>query len=360
MGERELRFVSGISHDLMRWALGQDPVRDAFAEQRFCRAVVLENGEHLAAVLATDLAGPGTTLFVPGEDAVPAGGPVVVGYGGSLGEPGAELSLNDEFYLQTQAYGVSEYISVLGPTVVRIAEFGDFPAYLADADRARAEGVFADFLTYPVIQLADLSALGAGPLQDGPRTRLYVAADGGVSTAPGGRRIGEPGDGLDRLEAAWAAINAESDQPCAVCLGAVVDEAERSCALASRPWLGRYLAAVAGIRDLRARGCFDVRVSGFGDRLLPALAEVLSPADATSAALPLLLWTRDAAYVTGERTFKLDLDAGKLAEALLVTGSVDAAAEHATSSLGLTEEAAREALHLVNGACLTTEPAGAR
>lgn len=47
--------------------------------------------------------------------------------------------------------------------MIRVTDPEDFDAYLGDADRARASGVFAEFATNPVIALADLPGLGAGP-----------------------------------------------------------------------------------------------------------------------------------------------------------------------------------------------------
>ncbi|MFI2032958.1 daptide biosynthesis RiPP recognition protein [Streptomyces buecherae] len=293
--------------------------------------VVLENPEHLPALLASDVVDNATTVFVPGRSGR-TDGPVIVGYEGSLSEPGAEFSHDPGFYLQIQAYGISEYMSVVGPTLVRVANSTDFETYLRDADRTRHEGVFAEFLTNPVIQLADLPALGAGPEGDGPSLRLHVGRTGEVSTSPGGTRLGTVGEGLDRVAAEWARINAEGTQPCAVCLGGWLPEPIRASGLAERPWLGRYLATLHGIRDLRARGLDVTGVSGFGGRLVAALRELPEPADAVDPALPLLLWTDDAVYAHSSshgRSFKLDRDIAELAEILLVCGSVEAGARFA-------------------------------
>ncbi|BFO21408.1 hypothetical protein SHKM778_77960 [Streptomyces sp. KM77-8] len=223
-------------------------------------------------------------------------------------------------------------MSVIGATLVRVTDVSDFDEYVADADQARDQGTFTEFVTSPSVQLADLSALGAGPACDGPRTRLYAGPSGSLSTSPGGAPLGHVGDELAALDTRFDAINAGSPHPCAVGLGDRVPEDVRTKALAERPWLGRYLAAIDAVRELRARGVDEVRVSGFGHRLWAASAEVARPADATDPTVPLLLWTDETAYVhcrAPGRTFQLDLAAGILAEALLVNGSVEEANRYA-------------------------------
>ncbi|MFE7839144.1 daptide biosynthesis RiPP recognition protein [Streptomyces sp. NPDC057474] len=291
--------------------------------------VVLEDARHLDALLASDLVGDRTLVFSPGGSTGP-----VVGYEGSLAEPGGDLSINDAFFLQTQDYGSAGYMSVIGATLVRIVEQADFEAYLDDADRARAEGTFQSFVISPAVQLADIAALGGSSPADGPRTRLYAHADGSLSVSPWGARLGTLGDGLARLDAEWHRLGRDGAHPCALALGRAVPETLGAAAAAERPWLGRYLAAVDALRELQARGIAEARVSGFGGRLAPAL-DGMGDADAHDAVgtdVPLLLWTQDEAYVhivDGKRTFKVDHTAGAVIEALLVCGSVEAADAYA-------------------------------
>lgn len=332
--------MSAARRHLMSWGVGRALPGRPGQEDAGAATVVLENPRHLAEVLGSDLVGPHTVVLTPGRapERADVPGPLVVGYQGSLSEPGGDLSIDDSFFLQTQDYATSAYMSVIGATLVRVTEEADFEAFLADADRARAEGEFAAFATDPAVQLADVSALGAGPASDGPATRLYVGEEGGLSTSPWGRRLGVLGDGFASVVAAWDRANAETAHPCAVALGDTVPEDVRTAALTERPWLGRYLAALAAVRELRARGLDGVRVSGFGGRLAPdpagtsGAAGPSGAADADDAGLPLLLWTDEAAYVHAPgagRTFRVGLQAGVLAETLLVCGSLDAAAEHA-------------------------------
>ncbi|GAA3800631.1 hypothetical protein GCM10022403_038650 [Streptomyces coacervatus] len=322
--------MSEIKERLMVWATGRDSRPPAAPDgntgtgaQIGCRTVVVESADHLAPVLASDIVGPDTTVFAP-----EGSGDGVVGCGGSAAESGAEFSLGTDFYLQVQSYGISGYMSVIGPTLVRVADTADLEAYVADADRARQEGVFPDFLASHVTQLADLPALGAAAEGSGPALRLYVAANGALSTSPGGLPLGRAGDGLAAVEAEWNRINDHAGAPCAVSLGAVVPGAVRAAALAQRPWLGRYLVALDALRNLSGRAVTGAAVSGFGGRCAAHLAEVTHPADATGAEVPLLLWTDDAAYVhvpADGRMLRLRREAAALVETLLVCGSVDAA-----------------------------------
>ncbi|MGW6545005.1 daptide biosynthesis RiPP recognition protein [Streptomyces massasporeus] len=327
--------MSVARRHLMSWGVGGALPGRADSMYEGAATVVLETPGHLPALLGSDLVGPHTVVLCPGAPGHADGqeaSPLLIGYEGSLSEPGGDMSVDDDFFLQSQDYATSAYMSVIGATLIRVMEEADFDAFLADADRARAEGEFAAFVTDPAVQLADVSALGAGPAGDGPRTRLYVGPEGELSTSPCGTRLGSLGDGFASVVAEWDRVNAGSAHPCAVALGATVPEDTRERALAERPWLGRYLAALVAVRELRARGLAGIRVSGFGGRLVAAAADRADAADACASERPLLLWTDEAAYVhspAAGRTFQVSRAAGELVETLLVSGSLDAAVGHA-------------------------------
>lgn len=327
---------------LMSWGSGTfDPAGDDTAGPA-ARTIVLASADLAPDMAGSDVAGPATVVFAP-TGAEHSAGAQLVEYEGSVAESGEELSVGEDFFVQIQDYATSEYMSALGPTLVRILEEGDFTAYLADADAARDAGTFREFLVSPAVQLADLPGLGADPHGDGPRRRLFVAESGAASTSPTGVELGVLGDGIEALTTRWQQINAGGSPGCAVCLGAVVDEAQRAGALAQRPWLGRYLAAVAARRDLSARGVTGAQVSGFGNRLTSAASDVADPADDTGVDVPLVLWTAEAVYVhhpVDSRTFELNRPAGELAELLAVCGSLAAATEFADAGQ-LGEVAAR-------------------
>ncbi|WP_159789353.1 daptide biosynthesis RiPP recognition protein [Streptomyces sp. NHF165] len=346
--------MSRLKRHVMSWGTGRPGPLGGGLPARGAATVVLEDEAHLGAVLDGGLAGPGGVVLVPGgEEAtrdaeVPGGpdgtdGPVrIAGYTGSLSEPGGDMSLADTFYLQTQDYATSAYMSVIGATLIRITEEADFEAFLADADDARASGEFASFVTDPAVQLADVTALGAGRHGDGPALRLHVDAEGAVSTAPGGTRLGVPGDGLDALDAAWEQANAEAAHPCAVALGGIVPGAVRDAALDERPWAARYLVALDAVRELRARGASGVRASGFGGRALPALGDADDARESADPTVPLVLWADGGAPAPGAaggsgetgyvhcprtgRTLRVSPAGAQLAEAVVVHGSAEAAA----------------------------------
>lgn len=284
--------------------------------------IVAEDPDHVEALLAGDCVDDDSVILSPDEHPDPR----VVRYRGSLTVPGDEGSINDELFLQTQEYRSCPYVSVLGPTFVRITHPTDLDVFLRDADAARATGQIADYLLEPALRVADGCALGESAGGAGPRSRLVVRGGGEVSTSPTGTALGAVGDGLAELVRRHDEINDAATQPCAVSLGAVVDDQVRTQALDSRPWLGRYLAGVDAIKALRARGGTGLHLSGFGHRLSSAV-EGIDARDETSPLL--LLWSDDAAYVVEpatRRTVRIALRTGALVEAILVAGSVEAAA----------------------------------
>lgn len=322
-----------IKRALMTWGTGRDHIGGP-PPATGTAVAVLETADTLPAVLAAGLVGATGTVFVGGtDDAGPGsrapGRPRVVGYRGSAAEPGEELSVGDDFFLQIQDYATSEYMSLLGPTLIRLCAPQDLEALLADADRARGTGEFAAFATNPAVQFADRSAYAGDPTAvDGPSLRLWVDADGAVSTSPDGALLGDVSDGPAAIAAAWREINRASARPCAVSLGRAVPEAVRVAALAVRPWLPDYLAALEALKDLHARGHHDVQVSGFGGRRSPALAGVDGP-EGPAGGAPVLLWTdRDSFLVEPRagRSFRIDPATADAVESLVALGSIEAAA----------------------------------
>jgi hypothetical protein len=350
--------IGRVGRHLRSWFTGRpvpgEPIRD------YCATVVLEDAGHCAALAEAGVLGPDSVVLVPEGQLPTDEAPAVnaVGYTGSFGEPGSDIAVAQTIFVQTQDYSTSPYMTLMGTTLVRITGTVDFEAFLADADLAREEGRMADFVVSPAVQIADVPSIGAGAAGDGPRMRLYVGPDGELSTAPGGLRLGTVGDPVESLDAQWRRINADSAHPCAVGLGAVLDEQVRCAALDERPWLGRYLDALDLHRDLAGRGITEVRVSGFGGRLVPDLAALADDRDCDGTGGPLLAWTPDVCYLRAPgsgRLFTLGRQAAEIAEALLVCGSVDAAA-------GYVDRAALERVSVVlqrNGIALATPVAGA-
>ncbi|WP_328583401.1 daptide biosynthesis RiPP recognition protein [Streptomyces sp. NBC_00370] len=319
-------LIGRVGRHLRSWVTGRPPLGDTAGPG--VATVVLEDPGHLTAVLGSDVVGPRTLVLVPGEQdgEEHASGATVIGYEGSLSEPGDDASVGDVLFLQVQDYSTSPYMSLLGTTLVRVAGETDFETFLADADTAKTEGTFAAFAVSPAVQLADLPALGGREPGDGPGTRLYVNREGDVSISPQGVRLGTAGDSAAALGAEWDRLNSESPADGSVALGAALPEEVRGPAVRQRPWLARYLAALDVQRDLQGHGVTDARVSGFGRRLVPALDAVTDAHDAVDPGAPFLSWTPEKAYVRVpglDRTFQLGRRAAQITEMLLVHGSVE-------------------------------------
>ncbi|GAB3169552.1 daptide biosynthesis RiPP recognition protein [Streptomyces incanus] len=301
-----------LKENLISWAtgtsLGTPPATGT-------GTLVLADAAHIPAVIATGLIGPDTLLLAPDDGTgVPA---PATGYDGSLTEPGGEFSNGQDFFLQTHSYAASPFMTVFGPTLVRVLDEADHEAFLADADRAVTEGVFPDFLVTSSVVLADPAALGgqAAP-GDGPALRLYADHDGRLSVSPTGGVLGTVGDSLEPLVARHSQIS-----PRAAGLGRILTSAALDTASADHPHLARYLRAVNALRNFAARGITGLKVSGFGSRLAPQLAGSNARADLADPALPLVLYRDDEAYIVdGSRLFTVDVRAAQALECLIATG----------------------------------------
>ncbi|QWB24174.1 MULTISPECIES: daptide biosynthesis RiPP recognition protein [Streptomyces] len=278
--------------------------------------LVLADAAHIPAVTAAGLVGPRTLLLAP-DDGTGVLAPAV-GYQGSLTEPGDEFSNGQDFFLQTHAYAASPFMTVFGPTVIRVFDGNDFEAFLADADRALAEGVFPEFLITSSVLLADPAALSGAPdPADGPALRLYADRNGQLSTSPTGAVLGTLDDTLGTLTERFARTGSG-----AAALDAALPAGTRAEALRARPFLARYLEAVGALRGLMARGATGLRVSGFGSRLTPGLAETGADADLADPTLPIVLYgggDGEAHIVAGSRLFAVDRRAAQALECLLAT-----------------------------------------
>ena len=67
-------------------------------------------------------------------------------YRGALDEPGDEIQLADNVWLQVTDYASLQYLAVTGLTVVRLYTPDDVEAYLADVRQARRTGRISDAL----------------------------------------------------------------------------------------------------------------------------------------------------------------------------------------------------------------------
>lgn len=295
-----------------------------------CSTVLLEDAGHLDAVAESDLVGPETVLFVQGggdQDRVRA-----FDCEGSIVEPGSEFAVGDDFFLQIQDYVSTEFLPLLGPTLIRVTGADDFERFLADADTAYTDGSFQEYVVSPSVRIADLPGLGADTGSGGPRSRLYVGTHGQVSTSPTGRGLGMVDTPLRELQNRWTELNAGFQVGCSVCLADAIGEDERADALVARPWIARYLTVLDAVRTLRAQEVQKIRVSGFGGRLLPPLGDLADPADTTEPQTPVVMESGGTVYAylpASGRVLRMPPSTGHALEALTVCGSVDPATEYA-------------------------------
>lgn len=297
--------------------------------------VLVEDAAHVDRLSAALALGPGDVVFAPQRPALGSTRATVHTYRGRLAQACDRFEVNPDFVLEVQAYAVSRFLLVGGPTLVRITGAEDLDALVADAALAQQSGVFPPVHTSPAVQLADLPAFGhhpgAGPADGpdgpaqgdapgvpggGPGTRLYVRADGTVSVSAAGAtlaRVSDPALSRTGLAGAWLELAGSPDAgpnsgpiSCPVAVAHAVADERRRAVLADTLWLPRYLAAVGAIRALRSRGLLVDAVSGFGVRMSPWLPLEDGRAPSTR---PVLLWGRDGAFVvdpTSSRCVPLD------------------------------------------------------
>lgn len=301
------------------------------------QAVVVEDAGVVDELRASDLVAPDAIVFAPGEAAG------ALPYEGSIAGPGTEFVISEDFFLQVQSYAISEYVSVVGPTLVRLADAEDLDILRTDVQTALTTGSFPEFLTNPVVQLADLPALGLLDAGAGPEARLWVGADGGIAVSPSGAALGVVGDGRAGICAAWEEqLDLGADTGA---LAARVARDDLRGLLDGTPALGRFLAAVEGIRNLRARRLPLPRVSGFGTTLVPGL----DPAAGALVApgLPFLMSSAERHFLVqpgAHRVFEVGPAAAVALDAVIQLGDAagevvgaDAAASavHALSAQGI-------------------------
>jgi len=314
------------------------------------RTIIAESAELLPSLLDSDLCGPGALILCPSPHAaVLTRGTTVFPYAGSLSAVGDEILLGEGLVVEVQEYAATHELTVIGPTLTRIASENDFRSFIYDADRAKEYGSFPLVLLDPMVQLCDLCVLGGAHLCGGPRRRLLVTLAGEVKTTPFGTTLGGVEDGLSSISASWKFRRRPPGSGCPVCLSQVVPLATVDAAHQQRPWLSRYLHALNALRSAAEAGLTDLDVSGFGGRLIPELTPVRATADFTLAASdsPILLFNSHIALLhdpRSKRQFQLGPSAARLVELMLVYGDHDAAADAAVLHLEVAPYTAHSAL----------------
>ena len=187
--------------------------------------------------------GADTLVLAPrprGQDRLPAGPGTWLGVAGAFDEPGDELEVTPELWVQTIDYQSLPYLGVAGPTVVRLLSGEDAHAFLRDVELLAGGGV-PEALLHPMVELGDRCALRGEPCTSTGVGRLHVDAEGQVRTAPRGQVLGAVGDPVAGLPAAPVLRDP--------CLPADVTEV---LAGADAVAVRRFLGAVDAVRVLRA------------------------------------------------------------------------------------------------------------
>jgi hypothetical protein len=239
-----------------------------------------------------------------------------IGYRGDLDEPGDEVQVGPDLWVQTIDYAATKYLSVAGPTVIRFPDADDAHAFAKDVTTVRSRGQFNPALLHPAVEIGDRCLLMDSPCTRlGQLTRLYVDSDGVVRTAPRGLPLGSVGDRLDTLAACGQRYAAAGLDPCAP---EEISTVVRSVPLADRLM---YLNSVDAIRTMQMRTGEPWYVSGVQGRV--------AAGDDGRNVLPhrhdlLLLWS-DTAYVLFDarqhRAFTLQPEAAEIIDILLSADS---------------------------------------
>jgi len=273
--------MTGTAAALERWLTGIHSGPDGPPSQ----VVVTQRPDLIAPMIGTAAIDAAATIFFQGEGPIGAVGEVLpaqlMRFSGSF-KANDHLCLDDGVEVQNRQYGAAEFACFDMLTVLWIENSDDLSAYLRDADDAWTTGRFAHHVTHPDVIVANLAGAGGSSTHAGPADRLHVAADGAISTSPTGRPLGGAGSSGPELTDRWSQANTTSAYPDAVCLPAVVDDADRSEALSERPWMARYLVAAAAVREIRRSHRQPASVSGFGGRLSADLPRPDTP-DALTA-----------------------------------------------------------------------------
>jgi hypothetical protein len=302
-----------LADRLTAWARG-----DAAPDPAGTVAVVLcETDDATDWLRHTGLIGPDSVVLVRGgrrSGPLPTGPGTWLRYRGTLDEPGDEIEIEGAFWVQTTDFASLRYLSVSGPTVVRLTGAEDVAALGAEVAQAVATGTVCEPVLHPGVEVGDRCALaGAVPCTGhGLPARLYVGADGTVRSAPRGLGFGRVGDPAAGLADAARQLARDAD----VCLEPAVAGALHR---ADRAALAGYLAAVDALRILSARIRVPWRVSGLGFRYA---AEAMGDAPVPPRGDLLLLAAPDEQVLFDtrvRRAFKINPGMAEVLDVLLHT-----------------------------------------
>lgn len=294
----------------------------------FRRAVFCAPGapvEPAAAAVTVD-----DVLLVPSDAAVETAARVVR-FDGAFDEVGDVLHVAGHS-VELQHYAAAAYVELVGPTAMRFLDADGWRAFLADADLARASGVFTSPMTDPRLRLADADVFDDPFASTAPRA-VHVHADGRLTAGAQGAVLGLADDVAGVLAAPHSRWEA---------LAGLVVSADLTRDLADRPWLGRFVhaAELAGRLGFEAS---DLRIDGFGWSALSDAGRGEDGAVVRSDD-PFLVRTPDGVLLVDLRTRRrqrLPEQTVRVVATLQASTDVTAAADRLARTERLSAEAAR-------------------
>jgi hypothetical protein len=283
--------------------------------------------ERDAARAALRLLGPADVALVPaGSDTRRYPGRVIE-YVGRFVEVGDELTVG-ELCVELRDYVAAAFVEILGPTAVVMNDESGWAAFLADADSALHEGNFVPQLRDPALLLAGRQSFLAPALP--ALFRPHFLPDGSIRNGPEGPTIGH-------LDEAAAELTAPPNFGLVSEYGGVVDPATITKAIASRPWLPRYIRSF----ELAARvhATSSTRISGFGFSVV-----VDGRGDVSPNAHQPFLYEEDGTCIvadlrTGRRT-AVGPEGAVITDIALTSSSEDLALSRIAQALSVTHEVA--------------------
>lgn len=254
----------------------------------------------------------------------------VVRFDGAFDEVGDVLHVAGHA-VELQHYAAAAYVELVGPTAMRFLDADGWRAFLADADLARASGVFTSPMTDPRLRLADADVFDDPFAAAAPRAP-HVHADGRLTAGAQGAVLGVADDLADVLA---------TPRPRWEALAGIAAPADLTRDFSARRWLGRFVhaAELAGILGLAAS---DLRIDGFGWSALSDAGE--GGGGVARADDPFLVWTPDGVLLVDLRTRRrqrLPERTVRVVAALQASTDVTAAADRLARTERLTVEAAR-------------------
>ncbi|WP_148286413.1 daptide biosynthesis RiPP recognition protein [Microbacterium sp. B19] len=268
-------------------------------------------------------------LLVPSDTAIESAAHVVR-FDGAFDEVGDVLHVAGHA-VELQHYAAAAYVELVGPTAMRFLDADGWRAFLADADLARAAGVFTSPMTDPRLRLADADVFDDPFASTAPRA-LHVHADGHLTAGAQGAVLGLADDLAGVLASQCSRWEA---------LAGIVAPADLTRDLSARPWLGRFVhaAELAGVLRLEAS---DSRIDGFGWSAAPD--EGQDGGGVARADGPFLVRTPDGVLLVDLRTRRrqrLPEQTVRVVATLQASADATAAADRLARTERLSAEAAR-------------------